>query len=401
MKIKLKEFAYSEYENQSRYWELHNTQFSNINLIVGKNASGKSRTLNVIKSLSMLLSGQRTAPFETGDWNALLESDENESYKYRVKFKDRHVFLEKLSDKSKNILLKRSKSGKGVIYGEKINQDIDFQIDKNILAAHSKNDQIQHSYLSNINTWAKSVVLFQFSSNRAKEYVSRIGSLLKEEEMNAAAVLDQSVDRLRIGLEKYKDEYKKLIIDDFKNIGYEITDVGVSPTGEIKIEGMPAIVIYVKEKDLKANTAQMQMSQGMFRALSLLININYFIVEGYSPTILIDDIGEGLDYQRSSALIQLLIDKANKYDYQLFMTTNDKFVMNKVPIKYWSITNREKNHVKYINYYNSKEIFDEFKYIGLSNFDFFESKLFMGLTDDTKVRKKTKKKAKKKAKKIK
>lgn len=397
MKIKLKEFAYSEYENESRYWELHNTQFSNINLIVGKNASGKSRTLNVIKSLSMLLSGQRAVPYETGDWNALLESDDNVSYKYRVKFRDRHVFLEKLTDKSKKTLLKRRASGKGSIYGEKIGQgqDIDFEIDQNILAAHSKNDLTQHSYLSSLNSWAKSVVLFQFGSNRSKEYVGTLN--LVRNQNDSVVDVDLSVDRLRIGLDKYKDKYKNLIIDDFKKIGFEITDVGVAPTGEVKIEGLPALVIYVKEKDLKANTMQVQISQGMFRALSLLININYFIVGGHSPTILIDDIGEGLDYQRSSALIQLLIDKANTFDYQLIMTTNDKFVMNKIPIKYWSIINREKNHVHFINYFNSKDKFDEFKYIGLSNFDFFESNLYMDEKDNVKAKKKViKKKAKKK-----
>jgi len=409
MKIKLKEFEFSEYEGESQFWKLHKSRFSNINLIVGRNASGKTRTLNVLKSLSYLLNGRRTTPFTSGEWTGMFDINNNKSYEYYVKYKDKHVFREYLKiNNSKEYLLDRNKSGKGHLYGEKIKKNIEFQIDENVLAAYSRSDQIQHSYLSNLTTWAKSVIHFSFGSDLGQGYVSKIDGLVSEQDLSNIPDVNLTVDRLRIGIEKYKDKYKKLIIEDFNKIGYEITDVGVALTGEIKIVGMPALVLYVKEKDLEKNTAQMQMSQGMFRALSLLININYLIVGGHNLTILIDDIGEGLDYQRSSELIQVLINKAKKYDYQLFMTTNDKFVMNKIPIEYWSIISRDRNRVSLINYYNSKEIFDDFKYIGLSNFEFFESNLFLNKPSDSitikkkvkmKATKKTTKKAKKKAKK--
>jgi hypothetical protein len=49
-------------------------------------------------------------------------------------------------------------------------------------------------------------------------------------------------------------------------------------------------------------------------------------------TILIDDIGEGLDFDRSSRLIKLLIEIAEKNEnIRLIMSTNDRFVMNAVP----------------------------------------------------------------------
>jgi len=58
---------------------------------------------------------------------------------------------------------------------------------------------------------------------------------------------------------------------------------------------------------------------------------------------LIDDIGEGLDYERSKKLIDLIIQKAKKYAVQLIMTTNDRFVINKTPLEYWLVIKREKN----------------------------------------------------------
>jgi hypothetical protein len=52
------------------------------------------------------------------------------------------------------------------------------------------------------------------------------------------------------------------------------------------------------------------------------------------------------------------------------MSTNDRFVMNNVPFKYWQLIDRKGGECKVYNYQNSKEIFDEFKYTGLNNFDF-------------------------------
>lgn len=56
--------------------------------------------------------------------------------------------------------------------------------------------------------------------------------------------------------------------------------------------------------------------------------------------IVIDDIGERLDYERSCALIELLMSKATTQQVQLIMTTNDRFVMNKVPLEAWTVLHR-------------------------------------------------------------
>ena len=92
--------------------------------------------------------------------------------------------------------------------------------------------------------------------------------------------------------------------------------------------------------------------------------------------MLIDDIGEGLDFERSTALIKLLIDKAKESAVQLIMTTNDRFTMNSVPLEYWSVIHRVGGKCRVFNYDNSRKIFDEFVYTGLSNFDFFATEFY-------------------------
>ena len=114
------------------------------------------------------------------------------------------------------------------------------------------------------------------------------------------------------------------------------------------------------------------MSQGMFRALSILVQINYFQMANKSTCILIDDIGEGLDFDRSCRLIDLLREKAERSSVQLILSTNDRFVMNRVPLEEWSFLQRQGGHVRVRNYENSRSLFEEFKFTGLSNFSFLE-----------------------------
>jgi hypothetical protein len=53
------------------------------------------------------------------------------------------------------------------------------------------------------------------------------------------------------------------------------------------------------------------------------------------------------------------------------MATNDRFVMNAVPLQYWSVLRRHGGGAEVLNYENSKAKFDEFKFTGMNNFDFF------------------------------
>jgi hypothetical protein len=52
------------------------------------------------------------------------------------------------------------------------------------------------------------------------------------------------------------------------------------------------------------------------------------------------------------------------------MSTNDRFVMNSVPLDEWCVVQRHGCKVQVHNYKNSTTIFDRFKKTGLANFDF-------------------------------
>jgi hypothetical protein len=71
----------------------------------------------------------------------------------------------------------------------------------------------------------------------------------------------------------------------------------------------------------------------MFRTLSLFIQLNYALQASLPSCLLIDDIGEGLDYSRSALLIERLMSKVEGTQIQLVMSTNDQFCNGRRSIK--------------------------------------------------------------------
>ena len=88
---------------------------------------------------------------------------------------------------------------------------------------------------------------------------------------------------------------------------------------------------------------------------------------------MIDDLCEGLDYERATKLGKLIFNKCKDTNIQLIATSNDSFLMDVVDIKFWNVLQREGKVVTAINIQTHEALFKKFKFTGLSNFDFFAS----------------------------
>ena len=74
--MRLYSIEYSEYKDEAYSWNLEELNLININLIVGKNATGKSRVLRLINALARLITGVLTPTFiQTGHFKIVLKSD--------------------------------------------------------------------------------------------------------------------------------------------------------------------------------------------------------------------------------------------------------------------------------------------------------------------------------------
>ena len=379
--MELKSIKYAQ-KTAEREWEIFGAnqeksspvEFGKINLIVGTNSSGKSRTLRAIYELAMFLSGDMKISqtlaygemFDVAFWD-----DANlQEIRYYLKFENAHIIKEELKVNGE-VYIERNEKKSQMRY-ESIGSMVDFQADADMLAV-ARRDRIQHSYLISLAEWGANMSYYLFGKDLGQ------GVGLKSIEIDAKEDFDLRNSRkvagiFKQGVDLYDGVYKQRIIDDLKKIGYTIEDIKLEI---LRYSDVPVYGLSVQENGLKATTDQSEMSQGMFRALSLLIQINYALYSGKSSCIMIDDIGEGLDYHRSTELIQILVDKAKLSHVQLLMTTNDRFVMNNVPLEFWQVIRRDKGEVYFYNTNNSPEQFKQFDVYGLNNFEFFASNLFL------------------------
>lgn len=370
--MKLMSIQFEEFQGTPRAWKLDNLELQTINLLVGKNASGKTRTLNVINSLAKLLSGNLSQLFESGNFEAVF-ANESEKFQYKLEISDKRVHRESLK-RGQKILLDRKEGGFGRVYAEKQNRLVNFQTPEDQLAAVARQDSLQHSFFQVLRDWADSVLHFEFGGSLGRTSIS---IPVKDEESKFDPKNTNSiVPFLQMGIKAFGGKFQNAIIADLIEIGYDVSEIGLRTPLGIQITGPVSVEaknIYVKEDGLRSETDQIYMSQGMFRALSVIVQLNYIIFSKSSACLLIDDIGEGLDFDRSTSLIALVIEKVKSSNGQLIMATNDRFTMNRTPLKVWTVLHRDGSNIHVFNYKNSRKRFEEFQFTGLSNFDFFSS----------------------------
>jgi energy-coupling factor transporter ATP-binding protein EcfA2 len=371
--MRLNSISYTQFHGTDREWRLEGLTLRAINLIVGKNATGKSRTLNIINGLAKLVSGRKKpSELTTGTYETTFEH-EGRLLHYLMEIQERKVVAEEFRD-GERTLLRRAIGGAGEIFHEKENKMQDFQTPETEAAVVARRDTIQHRFLQPLGEWGERLRHYEFGEQMGRD---KVALLVKGGPEPDPTDVNAVIGLFRKGVRDFPDRFADSVNNDMNTIGYEIEQVGVMTPTDVTLQipaGAPLepVILFVKERTLPCLTQQTDMSQGMFRALSVIIHLNYAAIAMLPSAILVDDIGEGLDFERSCKLIALLRDRARHTAVQLILSTNDRFVMNEVPLEEWSILRRSAGHVRVLNYQNSRAIFEDFRFTGLSNFSFFE-----------------------------
>ena len=384
--MQLQKIKFSRFKGSADEWSIEGRpiddrfgqwlELNNMNLITGRNASGKSRTISAIRHIADLFSGDvdlsrlHALGYGTAEYHLIFIDKENNQIEYFLNFENGEIIQEQLTENREEKLNRT----KGKLWYAEIKNYLDFEVDKDILAI-SKRDKKQHPFFEKLYLWGDRLNFYRFGGQLGKN------ALLKD--INAVTLNDEKVD-LKNGDEvtgifvkakkQFPESFVEAIINDMNSISYHLNSVDVIPLKNFPIT---AYGLAAYELDLNHETDQQEMSQGMFRALSLLIQLNYAILTREPSCILIDDIGEGLDFERSQHLIELILDKFKDSSVQVIMTTNDRVVMNKVPLEYWQAIERVPNKSLFYNYQNARDIFDDYRYSGLSNFDFLKTGFYI------------------------
>ncbi len=369
--MRLTSIRFTEQQGTPQEWELGEVSLGAKNLIVGKNASGKSRTLSVIGALAANLTGSRPV-VGAGTYDCRFVS-ENSELLYHLSFSGGQVLSEKLT-RNGEVLLDRVEGGEGNIFAAAMDggKFVRFQAPTSSLAAVVRRDSLQHPFLEPLFEWGAALRCYYFGSSLGKDHFAVIvqnAPRVDDRDGNAVVGVFRAAER------EFGETFLNIIKEDLGRLDYLVDQVGCAAPVSLRVnQDLPGefVGLYVKEHGLPGITDQYTMSQGMFRVLSLLIHVNYFRLKNSATCVLVDDVGEGLDFDRSCKLIALLRSKADEAGVQLIMSSNDRFVMNAVPLEEWSVLQRVGNKVSVRNIENSKDIFEEFKFTGLSNFSFLE-----------------------------
>ena len=378
----LQNLSFRENAGQKIEWLIDNVKLGEINLMVGKNSSGKTRTLNALSDLVSMLRGQGTIAGGPVSYELVFRNSAG-FMRYELAY-DLETIQREMLFMGEELLLERGEGGRGRIKYESTPGDmyLDFEIPHNQLACFAKRDRLQHPFIEIIHGWAMSLRRFDFSGDLGKSRYA-LKSSFEEREIDPSMTCSSLVPVISIAMEKFP-EFKALILEDMREIGYELEDFGIMHFSDRYSQvDQDRYAVYTAESGLEKQVSQRDMSQGMFRAFSVLVQVNYYILCGNKGFVIIDDIGEGLDFARAKLLVRLLIEKARQAKIQLIMSTNDQFIMNAVDIENWAVIMREGNKISLFNYENSREIFEEFKFTGLNNFDFYASEFFReGMKDE-------------------
>jgi hypothetical protein len=346
-------------------------------LIVGRNATGKSKVLFSIRHLAQMIANRQR--FDDAHFKVSFD-DSAAPVDYEVHIDNGVVRSESLQVAAETVLT-RSEDGQGTIKASDAGvKKLAFQIRTHELAVVAKRDAKQHPFLEPLHVWAESLRFYRFNDFQKMAF----GFFLQ----GAGGPPDPSDYRQSVGLffdgsKKLGEPFKAAIVEDMKRIGYPIDDVKLDELEEVKIDppiGPKPMGLIVKETDLRCSTSQIAMSDGMFRALALIVHAAYAELASVPACMVIDDIGEGLDYERSTALIKLLMERANRSTIQLVMSTNDRFAMNAVPLDVWCGLRRTADGVETVTKKSHPEVFEQFALTGLNNFDFFKMDYFEATT---------------------
>lgn len=342
--MRLSKINFTVKPDEPGYWEIQDVLLGDFNLIVASNATGKTRFLNIISTLAKIFTNE-IDPFN-GSWRVEFK-DEQIVYRYELEI-NHNIIVKEILWSGNNLLLKRHKDT-GKIYSFEKNETLDFSPPQNEITLNVRKSIKEYPYLESLYSWAYNLLRYNFSGVIPQHISIPYNRASLLENLNTIPYL------LRELIED--KEVMSRIVKDVASMGYEVEGLGVK-TDQMGFNEL--CMISIKEKDLVYDILQPHMSDGMFRALSLLIIMEHILSSDSEYTVLVDDINEGLDYDRSSKLLSVLLNKIHGTNVQLILTTNDRNLINSVAIKYINLFERHGSVIKVFNHSNSKGKYGDF-----------------------------------------
>lgn len=319
------------------------------NLLVGKNASGKTRT---IKALQRVVSLLLMKPVE-GDERFVgatltFRNPEDESWTMTYSFETEKGRVNKEELTVCGRMLIERDSMKAALKGETVTPPNDK------LLVQVRRDKEVYPEIETLMEWAEGVTVVSCSDLNPGTSLRGLSNYVSPMPFSDL-------------VKALSDDAKKTVRAEARELGYRVSSLNtVHANSELKL-------VAVKEENVPEVLVDFQLSNGMLRVLYILCFLEYIKTQAGQRTLLIDDLGEGLDYNRATLLGRKVFETCEQEGVQLIASSNDSFMMDVVDISKWQIVRREDKTLKVMNQANEPELFKRFRMTGLSNFDLFSS----------------------------
>ena len=328
-------FEYDEY-----VWKLDTIYLDKLNLIVGKNAVGKSKTLNSMVQVARFIKGDISGILDHS-CRIVFKDDDDKELVYSYKGNPSEISSESMIYDNRIIISRDSEHAQ--IKEEPVNPPT------NKLVIQSQRDTNKYPEFELVMSWAEHTRGFSFSDlSSSKPYI--IPSMFSEK-----------IDFSELFM-KLDEEKKKFVKDKMCELGYKVTKIA-----PLKIDKFNLVTL--QEEGVSVPLFSPSMSNGMLRVFYIFTYIAYIAGADGAKTFLVDDMGEGLDYSRSAKLSKIMFDYCEEHGIQLIVTSNDNFLMNAIDLNFWIILQRTKGHVSAMCNKTHQEMFQKFRKMGLNNFD--------------------------------
>ena len=222
--MKLRQLSYikKSLTPNNNEWSVDELSLMDINLVVGKNAIGKSRVVKLIHKAASIINGIAIDDSFNGatsvtEWQLHFETANGSSLKFDFTssldmFTSEKIYLDEqlVLDRTREQTQIFSYSSKKSKKSKKSNKFISIAPPIDRLTLHVRRDQLEFPFFEDIVKWAKQLRLFDFTA------IDPLDSTSKSLEYHPVNLL-----------EKLNTVSKAKVILEFNKIGYQIKDVFV------------------------------------------------------------------------------------------------------------------------------------------------------------------------------
>jgi len=341
-----------EFSHKAGDWKINNLVLGDVNLIVGENAVGKSRTIDAIGQFAGFISKRGFLYSRINRknywWSAKFLTSEGSILEYEISIVDKKITKEVLIVDGLKLVDRVGE--RATIFSLKKDISIEIYPPLEELVVNVRRDINEYMEFEKINDWSLLSVIFYFLTYDNKVYDSFF--------------VDQ--------FESLNEDQRFKVITICNNIGFKISEIFSQKIGS---QNSNLKFLVFKEQGIQNDIFYSDLSRGMGRTISLIITLESQIetTKFAIPALIIDDLGEGLDYQKATNLGKYVFDRCKESGIQLITASNDNFLLDVIDLDYWNILRREGSKVTAINKTTHPKVFEDFTFTGLSNFSLLTS----------------------------